>query len=176
MAMNIDSSLDLALLGLTLRRATDLPSLCRSAQALMMPWATPTLDVIEGRAIRLAERGALGITTVTVRASPQGRRTFERLMQQDMPEHDHALAMAVEAVKLACLDLLEPPARMVVVADLIAARQRCQLRLSARLAGSEDQPSAVRRGLRHQLRLLESGLEVLQHHLLPGRDGVLASM
>lgn len=167
--MNLDSStsLDLAVLGLTIRGAQRMPALCQAVQMLLAPWVTPTVEVIEGRVARLSAAGELKITSDAVRATGTGRQTFASLMERGLPEHHHPLALAVEAVKLACLDLLEPAAQRGVAADLVAVRDRCRLRLSTRLAGSDEHPPAVARALRHQLALLETGRDMLQAYLVP---------
>jgi len=171
--LDISSTLDLAVLGLVLRRPQPLASLCPAVQALMAPWASPTVEVIEGRVTQLTGRGELAVAGDAVSATGSGRRAMIELMQRGMPEQYHALALAVEAVKLACLDLLDARLQAAVAADLAAARERCRLRLSARLASSDQHPPAVALGLRHQLRLLETGLEVLQLHLVPSVDRAL---
>lgn len=175
--MNLDSStsLDLAVLGLTIRGAQRMPALCQAVQMLMAPWVTPTVEVIEGRVARLSAGGQLRVASDAVRATPTGRRAFAGLMERGLPEHHHALALAVEAVKLACLDLLEPAAQRGVAADLVAVRDRCRLRLSTRLAGSGEHPPAVARALRHQLALLETGREMLEAHLVPNTTRALVN-
>ena len=174
MPLDISSTLDLALLGLVLRRPQPVASLCPAVQALMAPWASPTVEVIEGRVAQLTGRGELAAAGEAVSTTGRGRQALVELMQLGMPEQHHALALAVEAVKLACLDLLDARLQGAVAADLVAGRERCRLRLSARLAGSDQHPPAVALGLRHQLRLLETGLEVLQLHLVPSVDCPLA--
>lgn len=170
MILDISSTLDLAVLGLVLRRPQPLASLCPAVQALMAPWASPTMEVIEGRVARLTGRGELAAAGEVLSATGRGRQAVVELMQRGMPEQHHALAQAVEAVKLTCLDLLDARLQGAVAADLVTARERCRLRLSARLAGSDQHPPAVALGLRHQLRLLETGLEVLQLQLVPGPE------
>lgn len=167
MSLDSSTSLDLAVLGLTIRGAQRLPALCQAVQMLMAPWVTPTVEVIEGRVVRLCAGAELQLTGDAVRATGAGRQAFANLMQRGLPEHHHPLALAVEAVKLACLDVLEPAAQRVVAADLVAVRDRCRLRLSTRLAGSDEHPPAVARALRHQLALLETGRDMLQAYLVP---------
>jgi hypothetical protein len=170
--LDTDSTLDLALLGMTLPQAQPLPALCAHARALVAPWLTPTEEVVAGRIERLCARHELRLIAGAVEqhalaTREAGGTAFQRLMERPLPRGAHAPAMAAETVKLAFVDLLQPSARAAVAADLLAARACCQRHLRERLAGFDDAPPAVARGLLHQIRVLEIGAEAVRAHLAP---------
>src|SRR3712207_1130225 len=100
-----DAILDLAVLGVVLQEPQPLPVLCAHVQALVAPWLTPTLEVIEGRISRLCVQhqlamGACSTPDLLLGASEGSALAFARLMERTLPEGHHVPALAAEAVKL----------------------------------------------------------------------------
>jgi hypothetical protein len=171
MAPHLDTAsiLELAVLGSAARQEQDLPTLLAQVRALTGPWVSPTGEMIERSVARLRARGELRLGErpgdQTVRVTGKGNLAIAALMRRDVPGASHAQALAAEAVKLAFVDLLGAADRAAALAGLVAARERCRSHVGERLAALEDRSAAAAHGLRHQLRLVEAGLEAVRAHL-----------
>lgn len=178
-SLDTAATLDLALLGLTRHKAEPLTVLCRDVRTLVAPWLTPTGEVVTGRMERLVERGL--VETVphlrrdpALRCSEAGALAFGELMRRPLSTASVTSAQAGEAVKLACLHLLDPPCRLVVAADLSAARRSSRAELGRQLAEQDGTSSVLARSLEHRLHLLEIAEEAMRV-LLPPPDGMVCA-
>jgi hypothetical protein len=169
MLLTLDTSatLDLALLGLTRHTAEPVTALCRQVRTLVGPWLTPTDEVVTGRMERLVHRGLAEIVPhprddQTLRCREAGNLAFGELMRRPLCTFSVALMVAGEAVKLACLHLLDPPARRAVAAELLAACRRSRNELGRRLAEEDSASPVLARSLEHRLHLLELAEEAVR--------------
>src|SRR3712207_9288763 len=72
--LDTDAILDLAVLGVVLQEPQPLPVLCAHVQALVAPWLTPTLEVIEGRISRLCVQHQLAMGACSTPDRSEERR------------------------------------------------------------------------------------------------------